>query len=128
MVKTKSRNKARKNRHMRIRQRLTGTPVKPRISVFRSNKHIYAQIIDDVTVGLRKLVDRVTDQSGGDDLLRRHASTRFARVGPTLVEEVRGQSLLVMNIHDTLRQHTAHERGCGHYVALRGVIICVDRY
>jgi len=48
MVKTKSRNTARKNRHMRIRQRLVGTPVKPRISVFRSNKHIYAQIIDDV--------------------------------------------------------------------------------
>lgn len=48
MVKTKSRNTARKKRHMRIRQRLVGTPVKPRISVFRSNKHIYAQIIDDV--------------------------------------------------------------------------------
>lgn len=48
MVKTKSRNKARKNRHLRIRKRLVGTPSKPRISVFRSNKHIYAQIIDDV--------------------------------------------------------------------------------
>lgn len=48
MVKTKSRNKARIKRHLRIRKRLVGTPSKPRISVFRSNKHIYAQIIDDV--------------------------------------------------------------------------------
>lgn len=48
MVKTRSRNKARIKRHLRIRKRLVGTPSKPRISVFRSNKHIYAQIIDDV--------------------------------------------------------------------------------
>jgi large subunit ribosomal protein L18 len=48
MVKTKSRNDARKKRHLRIRKRLVGTPSKPRISVYRSNKHIYAQIIDDV--------------------------------------------------------------------------------
>ncbi len=32
----------------RIRKRISGTPDKPRVSVFRSNKHIYAQIIDDV--------------------------------------------------------------------------------
>lgn len=48
MVKTKARNTLRKKRHLRIRKRLVGTPSKPRISVFRSNKHIYAQIIDDV--------------------------------------------------------------------------------
>jgi large subunit ribosomal protein L18 len=32
----------------RIRKKISGTPEKPRISVFRSNKHIYAQIVDDV--------------------------------------------------------------------------------
>jgi large subunit ribosomal protein L18 len=48
MVKTKARNTLRKKRHLRIRKRLVGTPSKPRISIFRSNKHIYAQIIDDV--------------------------------------------------------------------------------
>ena len=48
MAKIQSRNDARKKRHLRIRKRLVGTPSKPRISVFRSNKHIYAQIIDDV--------------------------------------------------------------------------------
>src|ERR671936_1895785 len=33
--------------HERIRKRLTGSPARPRLAVFRSNKHIYAQIIDD---------------------------------------------------------------------------------
>jgi large subunit ribosomal protein L18 len=44
----KSRNKLRQKRHLRIRKSLIGTPNKPRLSVFRSAKHIYAQIIDDV--------------------------------------------------------------------------------
>lgn len=48
MIKTKSRNSLRKKRHLRIRQSLIGTPNQPRLSVFRSNKNVYAQIIDDV--------------------------------------------------------------------------------
>lgn len=39
--------KARQKRHLRIRKYLAGTKVKPRLAVFRSGKHIYAQIIDD---------------------------------------------------------------------------------
>ncbi|MBF2056112.1 MAG: 50S ribosomal protein L18 [Cyanobacterium sp. T60_A2020_053] len=35
-------------RHLRIRKKVTGTPERPRLAVFRSNVHIYAQIIDDV--------------------------------------------------------------------------------
>ncbi|GAA4723767.1 50S ribosomal protein L18 [Brevibacillus fulvus] len=42
-------NKARKKRHLRIRRRLVGTAVRPRLNVFRSSKHIYAQLIDDAT-------------------------------------------------------------------------------
>jgi len=48
MIKTRSRNTLRKKRHLRIRKRLVGTPNQPRLNVFRSNKNIYAQIIDDV--------------------------------------------------------------------------------
>src|SRR5215471_12005245 len=33
--------------HKRIRRRLSGSPVRPRLAIFRSNKHIYAQVIDD---------------------------------------------------------------------------------
>ena len=39
---------ARKKRHARVRAKLSGTAARPRLNVFRSNKHIYAQLIDDV--------------------------------------------------------------------------------
>jgi large subunit ribosomal protein L18 len=42
-----SSNEVRLRIHERIRKHLNGSPVRPRLAVFRSNKHIYAQIIDD---------------------------------------------------------------------------------
>ena len=39
----------RKRRHARVRAKISGTPLRPRLSVFRSNKAIYAQLIDDTT-------------------------------------------------------------------------------
>lgn len=50
MLKQINRNEKRKKRHMRARQKLTGTPERPRLNVYRSLDHIYAQVIDD-TVG-----------------------------------------------------------------------------
>ena len=50
MVNKASRAKIRENKHRRLRHHLNGTATTPRLAVFRSNKHIYAQIIDD-TVG-----------------------------------------------------------------------------
>ena len=50
MVSKKNRSEVRVNKHRRIRSRLSGTPEQPRLAVFRSNNHMYAQIIDD-TVG-----------------------------------------------------------------------------
>ena len=43
-----SREEARKNRKTRIRKKVNGSPERPRLVVYRSNKHIYAQIIDDL--------------------------------------------------------------------------------
>jgi len=40
---------ARERRHIRVRKKVFGTPERPRLNVFRSNKHIYAQVIDDTT-------------------------------------------------------------------------------
>jgi len=48
MIKKPSRNIARLKRHLRIRKKLSGTAVAPRLCVFRSNKHVYAQIINDI--------------------------------------------------------------------------------
>ena len=50
MVSKKSRSEVRVKKHRRIRNRLSGTTACPRLAVFRSNNHMYAQIIDD-TVG-----------------------------------------------------------------------------
>nr|WP_302595422.1 50S ribosomal protein L18 [uncultured Acetatifactor sp.] len=50
MVNKKSRKEVRVKKHMRIRNRFSGTAERPRLCVFRSNNHMYAQIIDD-TVG-----------------------------------------------------------------------------
>lgn len=47
MLKTKSRSLSRKRRHRRVRTKVEGSPERPRLNVFRSNKHIYAQVIDD---------------------------------------------------------------------------------
>ena len=49
MINKISSNDARKKRHKRIRSKLSGSTETPRLCVFRSNKNIYAQIIDDVT-------------------------------------------------------------------------------
>ena len=50
MVKKKSRSEVRAKKHYRLRNHISGTAAKPRLAVFRSNNHMYAQIIDD-TVG-----------------------------------------------------------------------------
>lgn len=50
MIKKPSRSVARAKRHYRLRNKISGTAEQPRLAVFRSNMHIYAQIIDD-TVG-----------------------------------------------------------------------------
>ena len=47
MIKKRSRNEMRLIRHLRLRQKLSGTAEAPRLAVFRSLKHIYAQVIDD---------------------------------------------------------------------------------
>ena len=50
MIKKESRSAIRTKKHLKIRNRFSGTAARPRLAVFRSNNHMYAQIIDD-TVG-----------------------------------------------------------------------------
>ncbi|MCI8508416.1 MAG: 50S ribosomal protein L18 [Lachnospiraceae bacterium] len=50
MINKEARSKVRAKKHLRIRNRFSGTAERPRLAVFRSNNHMYAQIIDD-TVG-----------------------------------------------------------------------------
>jgi len=60
-----TRTQDRLRRHRRIRARVSGTALRPRLAIFRSNKHLYAQIIDDVTA--RTLTQaHDTEVKGGD--------------------------------------------------------------
>ncbi len=48
MINKQSKNAKRQKRHLRIRRNISGTAEKPRLNVFRSNKQVYAQLIDDI--------------------------------------------------------------------------------
>ena len=64
-----SRNDRRKARHSRVRSNLFGTPEKPRMCVFRSNKNIYVQLIDDVngvTLASASTLDKDFSGYGGN--------------------------------------------------------------
>ncbi|MDR1263165.1 MAG: 50S ribosomal protein L18 [Oscillospiraceae bacterium] len=47
MFERKDKNELRKARHARVRKKISGTPERPRLCVYRSLKHIYAQLVDD---------------------------------------------------------------------------------
>jgi len=69
MVKKYDSNKARLKRHRRVRAKISGTPERPRLNVFRSTKHIYAQLIDDVngvTLASASSMDKNFDGNGGN--------------------------------------------------------------
>lgn len=69
MVKRPDTNEKRKNRHKRVRAKISGTPEKPRLNVFRSLNHIYANIIDDVsgnTLVSASTVEKDFDGTGGN--------------------------------------------------------------
>ncbi|NHN35155.1 50S ribosomal protein L18 [Paenibacillus agricola] len=48
MINKSDKNKARLKRHLRVRKKIQGTALRPRLNIFRSSKHMYAQLIDDV--------------------------------------------------------------------------------
>lgn len=48
MIRKTCSNEIRKRKHLRVRKKISGTPERPRLCVFRSNSHIYAQVIDDM--------------------------------------------------------------------------------
>jgi large subunit ribosomal protein L18 len=69
MIKLVDRNKVRLRKHVRVRKKISGTAAKPRLAVFRSARHIYAQIIDDVAgktlVAASTLDEAVKGKVGG---------------------------------------------------------------
>ena len=69
MVKSFNSNEQRLKRHRRVRRKISGTAQRPRLNVFRSNKHIYAQLIDDVngvTLASASTMDKGFEGNGGN--------------------------------------------------------------
>jgi large subunit ribosomal protein L18 len=69
------RAEGRARRHMHVRKNVTGTPERPRLNVFRSHKHIYAQVIDDIaghTLAAASTIDTaLRDELGGKSKMER---------------------------------------------------------
>ena len=79
----------RKRRHAKVRSKISGTAQRPRLSVFRSNKAIYAQLIDDVTGVTLAAASDVTETSGsgveraqkvGTDIAKKAAEKNITEV------------------------------------------------
>lgn len=68
MIKKVIRNKARAKKHLKIRKRISGTSSKPRLTVFKSNKNIYAQIINDETATTLVSASTLQDKVEGKNL------------------------------------------------------------
>ena len=90
MGSTNKRSEARFNRKKRIRRKLSGTPERPRLSVFRSAKHIYAQVIDDtkgVTIAAAASTEKIVMENS--DLASAKGKSPVAvLVGKLLAERV----------------------------------------
>ncbi|MDG2292439.1 MAG: 50S ribosomal protein L18 [Phycisphaerales bacterium] len=87
MSSMKSRSERRTRRKRGIRKGIFGVPSKPRLSVFRSSKHIYAQVIDDLTG--RTLVSASTNEKESDSAIGGNA-TGAKEVGSRLAERATG--------------------------------------
>ena len=85
MVNKKSRKDVRVKKHMRIRNRFSGTAERPRLEVFRSNNHMYAQIIDD-TVGNTLVSASTVEKSVKDELEKTNNVDAAAYLGTVIAK------------------------------------------
>jgi large subunit ribosomal protein L18 len=89
MIKKIDTNAKRLKRHVRVRGKVSGTPERPRLNVFRSNANIYAQIIDDVagvTLASASSLDKEISVYGGNKEAARE-------VGKLLAERAKAKGI-----------------------------------
>ena len=89
MIKRPDTNAQRLKRHKRVRAKISGTPERPRLNVFRSKQNIYAQIIDDttgVTLVSASTVEKDFDGYGGNKEAAR-------KVGQTVAERAKAKGI-----------------------------------
>jgi large subunit ribosomal protein L18 len=82
MAKVNSAAQKRDRRHLRVRKRVAGTEARPRLVVFRSLKHIYAQLVDDTT-------NRTIATVGDTDILTMKKTQKATEVGKRIAERAK---------------------------------------
>ena len=91
MARTNQKTVARAKRVRRIRKKITGTSERPRLRVFRSNKHIYAQIIDDVAG--QTLVSMSTVDKGFEPGEEKGKTSAAKKVGEMLASRAKAAGI-----------------------------------
>ncbi|MBW8014358.1 50S ribosomal protein L18 [Lactobacillus helveticus] len=89
MISKPDKNKLRLKRHKRIRGKISGTAERPRLSIFRSNKNIYAQLIDDVA-GVTLASASSLDENVSEDATKVEQATA---VGKTIAEAAKAKNI-----------------------------------
>ena len=85
MVKKESKQKIRVKKHKRLRNRFSGTAARPRLAVFRSNNHMYAQIIDD-TVGNTLVAASTVEKTVSEQLKKTNDVEAAAYLGTVIAK------------------------------------------
>ena len=86
MIKKASRTKIREKKHARMRYHIAGTTERPRLAVFRSNNHMYAQIIDD-SAGKTLVSASTLEKSAREELGRTNNTAAAAYVGTAIAKK-----------------------------------------
>jgi large subunit ribosomal protein L18 len=81
-MRAELKRQARTRRHRRVRQKVTGTAERPRLAVYRSNRHIYAQLVDDLSA---RTLASTSDLGAGDG----NKTVRAKQVGQAIAERAR---------------------------------------
>ena len=94
MVSKKSRSEVRRKKHMKLRNRFSGTAERPRLAVFRSNNHMYAQIIDDTVIdangnksGATLVAASTLDKDVKDGLTKTNNVEAAAKLGEVIAKK-----------------------------------------
>jgi large subunit ribosomal protein L18 len=83
-MRTDKKTLGRNRRHRRVRKKISGTAQRPRLAVYRSNRHIYAQVIDDVEGRTLASASTLLEGVAGDD-----PTARAKAVGQTVAEKAK---------------------------------------
>lgn len=86
MINKKSRAIVRENKHRRLRNNISGTAERPRLAVFRSNNHMYVQIIDD-TVGNTLVAASTLDKEVKADLAKTNNTEAAEKLGTVIAKK-----------------------------------------